>query len=198
MPPKKYYAVKNGKKTGIFNTWNECKAQVDGFKGAIYKSFTNLDDAKNFLSGEEKAITFDDDTAVAYVDGSYNVSTHEYSCGVLLLYKGEKLEFSKKYENEEMADMRNVAGEIMGAVTAMQYCYNNNIKKLVVYHDYQGLSMWANGAWKTNKEGTKNYAEFCAKCREKVEISFVKVKAHSGDVNNDKADELAKKALGIL
>lgn len=35
----KFYAVRKGKKTGIFSTWDECKEQVTGYKGAIYKSF---------------------------------------------------------------------------------------------------------------------------------------------------------------
>ena len=35
----KYYAVKKGKTLGIYKSWDECKAQVDGFSGAEYKSF---------------------------------------------------------------------------------------------------------------------------------------------------------------
>jgi viroplasmin and RNaseH domain-containing protein len=46
---KKVYAVRNGKKTGVFNTWDECKEQVNGFKGAEYKSFKTLEEAKNIL-----------------------------------------------------------------------------------------------------------------------------------------------------
>lgn len=41
----KYYAVKNGRKPGIYSSWDECKKQVEKFKGAIYKSFTSLEDA---------------------------------------------------------------------------------------------------------------------------------------------------------
>ncbi|MBK8473011.1 MAG: RNase H1/viroplasmin domain-containing protein [Sphingobacteriales bacterium] len=35
---KKYYVVWTGRKTGIFRTWDECKAQVDGFAQARYQS----------------------------------------------------------------------------------------------------------------------------------------------------------------
>ena len=35
----KFYAVKQGRKTGIFTSWDEAKAQVDGYSGAVYKSF---------------------------------------------------------------------------------------------------------------------------------------------------------------
>ena len=30
----KYYAVRKGKTPGIYNSWSECKLQVDGFSGA--------------------------------------------------------------------------------------------------------------------------------------------------------------------
>ena len=46
---EKFYAVKKGKKTGIFSTWDECKEQVTGFKGAVYKSFKTLSEAEAFL-----------------------------------------------------------------------------------------------------------------------------------------------------
>ena len=53
----KYYAVRAGRKTGIFRTWDECKEQVSGFSGASYKSFTTKEKAEDFLnSGAKKAI----------------------------------------------------------------------------------------------------------------------------------------------
>ena len=33
--------------------------------------------------------------------------------------------------------------------------------------------------------------------RQKIQISFIKVLAHSGDIYNEIADQLAKKAVGI-
>lgn len=45
---KKYYAVKKGYKTGIFESWDECKKQVIGYSGAIYKSFEVLNEALEY------------------------------------------------------------------------------------------------------------------------------------------------------
>ncbi len=39
MAAKKVYAVRKGHKVGLFDTWEECKAAVDGFSGAEYKVF---------------------------------------------------------------------------------------------------------------------------------------------------------------
>lgn len=46
MAKKKIYVVWNGIVPGIYKTWDECKAQVSGYDGAIYKSFTTLDEAQ--------------------------------------------------------------------------------------------------------------------------------------------------------
>lgn len=36
---KKFYVVWKGKIPGVYNTWDECKKQIEGFQGAQYKSF---------------------------------------------------------------------------------------------------------------------------------------------------------------
>ena len=43
-----------GRIPGVYDTWNECKAQVDGFEGAKYKSFESLAEAhQQFKAGYE-------------------------------------------------------------------------------------------------------------------------------------------------
>lgn len=48
---KKYYTVWKGHKTGVFDNWNDCKAQITNFEGAQYKSFPSFDAAKAALKG---------------------------------------------------------------------------------------------------------------------------------------------------
>jgi ribonuclease HI len=45
----KYYVVWKGHKAGIFESWDDCKAQIKDYKGAQYKSFTSFDTAKKAL-----------------------------------------------------------------------------------------------------------------------------------------------------
>ena len=47
----KYYAVRCGRKTGIFTDWASCKEAVDGFPGAEFKSFKKESDALRYLDG---------------------------------------------------------------------------------------------------------------------------------------------------
>ncbi|MEB3024432.1 MULTISPECIES: ribonuclease H family protein [unclassified Parvimonas] len=202
---KKYYAVKVGKSTGIYNNWEDCKKQVTGFSGAIYKSFPTLEEAKEYLNNgnvENEVNSFNleniaDDEILAYVDGSYKKDTLEYGYGVVLILKDDIIEFFGKGENPEVAKSRNVTGELFGSIRAISEAIRLKKKKITVFYDYQGISSWANGEWKCNLPLTIGYKDKIRDFRKEIEILFVKVKAHSNDKYNDLADHLAKKSLEI-
>ncbi|KAM5263940.1 ribonuclease H1 isoform 2-T2 [Ctenodactylus gundi] len=44
-----FYAVRRGRRTGVFLTWNECRAQVDRFPAARFKKFATEDEAWAFV-----------------------------------------------------------------------------------------------------------------------------------------------------
>ena len=54
---KKYYTVWKGHQTGVFESWDDCKAQIKDFKGAQYKSFFTFDAAKVALKENYKDYT---------------------------------------------------------------------------------------------------------------------------------------------
>lgn len=192
----KYYAVKNGKQVGIYLTWEECEKQVKGFKGALYKSFPTKEQALEYI--EETKIEETIDGLVAYVDGSYNIKSMVYGYGCVLL-EGQHViqQFYGKGNEEDYVSMRNVAGEILGSEVAIRYAIENSYKLICIYYDYEGIEKWANKTWKANKTGTIAYQKFIEESRQKIQISFVKVLAHSGDMYNEVADKLAKRAVGI-
>ena len=66
MAENKFYAVKKGRLTGIFNTWPECDQQVKGFPGAVFKGFPTEQAARAWLSGEPEFLSlFPDDAGTA-------------------------------------------------------------------------------------------------------------------------------------
>ena len=121
-----------------------------------------------------------------------------YGYGCVLLYGQNVIEqFNGKGHSEDYVTMRNVAGEIIGSEMAIRYAIKHGYQFICIYYDYEGIEKWANGLWKANKIGTQAYQRFIEESRKSIDISFVKVLAHSGDVYNDVADALAKKAVGI-
>lgn len=219
----KYYAVRAGKTPGIYTSWDACKAMVHGYPGAVYKSFKTRAEAEAFLgesSGGTKAYSeaagegqrtaaaglLAEKTAkaaglpavYAFVDGSYNVATGVYGYGGFLIHGGEKEILQGAGDEPEMASMRNVAGEVLGSMAAVERAVELGLPELTVYYDYMGIEMWANGSWKRNKAGTIAYHDYIASVRDQIKLSFVKVKGHSGVEGNEEADRLAKEAVGNL
>lgn len=192
----KYYAVKNGITPGIYESWDDAKAQVEGFQNAQYKSFSNLEDARAFLNGETR-LDFTPSENSAYVDGSYNPANGEYSFGAVLFTDGKEIRFKKKYPADEYSEHRNVAGEIKGAGFVINYCINHNIKSLDLYYDYEGIHSWFSGLWKAKTPIAKAYVEFAQSARDKIDVNFIKVKSHTNVKYNEIVDMLAKEALGI-
>jgi len=113
----KFYAVANGRKIGIFNTWDETKPLIDGFPGAKYKSFTSWSDAQNYINDnnnttrrnntkgneyEQKPISETittheietDNTMIVYTDGSCVDKVG--GVGIVILYNDSVVPLSGK------------------------------------------------------------------------------------------------------
>lgn len=209
----KYYAVKAGKKTGIYETWDECREQVDGYSGHAYKSFKTLDEAYEYMGyisgmereikdeesvrGEENVPVYGPGEMIAYVDGSYNGATEEFSYGMVAFVGGETIRSCKAFNDANLAAMRNVAGEIKGSEAAMRLAIEKKCGTLHIYHDYDGIAKWPLGEWKAGKEGTIAYKQFYDSIKPELTVIFHKVTGHSGDKYNDEADALAKSALSL-
>lgn len=193
----KFYAVRKGKKTGVFSTWDECKEQVTGFKGAVYKSFKTLEEAEEFVKGNEEKIENVEavDGVYAYIDGSFDRVNGIYGSGVVIVDGDKKYEFKHAGNREDYAQLHNVAGELEAAKYVMWYAVDKKIKEITLFYDYQGIEAWAVGDWKANLSYTQDYVEFYNKVKAVVKVNFVKVKAHTGIELNEVVDKLAKDAI---
>ena len=88
----KYYAVRIGRNPGIYHTWDECKRETMGFKGASFKKFSTREDAEAFINEieEDKKESAEKDELVVYVDGSYRNSDKSHSYGVYMFNDEEE------------------------------------------------------------------------------------------------------------
>ena len=131
MAKKKIYAVRKGKTTGIFYSWDECSASVNGYPGAEYKSFTTKEEANAYLGNsfavqieEEKkdqkntALDGTESTLTAYVDGSFDPSIGKYAFGCILLTPdGEIIRESGNGQDPESLAIREPCMQFSGRST---------------------------------------------------------------------------------
>lgn len=207
---KKFYAVKVGRKTGIFSKWEDCRKQIIAYPGAIYRGFPTKEEAEKFMKQElspefQKGMELP--AVYAFVDGSFNPKTNVYGYGGFLVVKNldtvNDKEIITKYpiqgcgNEEDMIGMRNVSGEILGSTAAIKKAIELGLDEITIFYDYLGIEMWATGRWKRNKSGTKAYHKFIKHVQDSIDIHFVKVKGHTGIEGNEEADKMAKKAVGI-
>jgi ribonuclease HI len=204
MAAKKIYAVKKGLVTGLYESWDECKAAVDGYSGAEYKSFKTKEEACAYLGMDvpdtDEAVLDEFpkevDSLVTYVDGSYEHSLLKYAFGCVFLLPDKRILTEKgSGNNPDSAKLRNVTGEMLGAMFAVKWALKNGFRKIEIRYDYEGVEKWVTGAWKSKTELTQKYAEAMRNWGSKIAISFTKVAAHTNVYFNEMADELAKSAL---
>lgn len=209
MAKKKIYAVRKGHKTGLFNTWAECQKATAGYSGAEFRGFTEKEEALVFLNMETtKTVSGDkskeaagvvevpENMVIAYVDGSFEKSIGRYAFGcVLLTPDGQEIRESGSGSDPAGVAIRNVAGEMLGAMNAVKWAQENGYPAVEIRYDYEGVEKWVTGVWRAKTPLTSKYAVHMQEAGKKIQISFCKVAAHTGNHYNEEADQLAKSAL---
>ncbi len=210
---KKIYAIKEGFDSEnnikvvdkIVYSWDECLKYVKGVKGAKYKSFTSMEDVEEYLnmgSGflKKGVDEYPLDKVQAYIDGSYNTASEKYSYGMVVVKEDVILHIENgASEDNSSKDIRQIAGELKGAIKALEYARDNGIKELILIHDYVGVCYHATGFWERKEESSKKYyADFNYLTEANgIKVTFVKVDSHTGDLFNEIVDEFAKKAINV-
>ncbi len=219
---KKFYAVKKGKRTGIFLTWEECREAVEGFPGAEHKGFATEEEARSYLgengsagqevssgqraadSSKEKGALLPpageelppEGTLLAYVDGSYSEGLQKYAFGcVFILPDGRIYTEAGNGDNPQSLALRNVAGEMLGAMYAVKTALANGFSAVEIRYDYEGIEKWVTGAWRSKTELTQKYAQAMREWGSRIRLTFLKVAAHRGERFNELADSEAKRGL---
>lgn len=262
MAKKVAYVVFVGRKTGIFTSWDEVKAQVNGFPGQKQQGYTSMEDAEaawaawtsgsgagttdvcsagrvNSAAGTtgtvhkisagsktgagsvEEALRTHElgenidanlifphiDGPIAYTDGSYNSMLGRYAYGTIIFPNPQdltdQLQISGSGEVDEYKTANNVAGEVLGAVTAMEFALEQGWKKITIFHDYNGLAYWAKAMpgmtrrWQAKTPIAQYYQKRYDELSQMIDVDFFWVRGHSRDHYNDIVDALAKRELGI-
>ena len=151
---KKYYTVWKGHHTGVFETWDDCKAQITNFKGAVYKSFTTFDEAKKAYKSDPKDYLGKDKKTKKKLTkeqleryGEPNLDSISVDAAVSgnpgkLEYRGVDTKSKKQlFKQGPFESGTNNIGEFLAIIHGLAYLKKRNANK-VLYTDSRTAMAW--------------------------------------------------------
>lgn len=219
---KNYYVVKVGRNPGIYETWDECKKQIEGFSNEIHKGFDTLEEDQEFLNLEdeisiknknedidvrkindeikEEIKNLKDDEVIAFVDGPYNGKTNISGYGAIIFQSNDKenrlcKSFSKNNVLSDFLKERNATAELEAAKDAIYWAIENKKNKIKICYDYFGIEKFITKEWKAKSPYSIIYVNFIENNRDKINITFKHTPSHKGIIYNEEVDKLAKSSL---
>ncbi|MEF3273664.1 MAG: ribonuclease HI [Chloroflexus sp.] len=219
---KQYYLVVRGRKPGWYQQWegvDGAAAQVSGFPNALYKGFSSVEAAQEWVATlppadhaqarallpltpgkpSDPPVAMPAATVVMYTDGSALGNPGPGGYGVVLRYNHHHKELSGGFcltTNNRMELMACIAG--LRALKHPSKVVIHSDSAYVVQGMQQGWARrWQANNWmRTPTEAAKNadlWAELLQLCSQH-QVEFVQVPSHSGIPDNERCHELAIKA----
>lgn len=151
-PKNNYYVVWEGHQTGIFDSWDKCKKQVDGYAAAKYKGFTTLDEAKtafgssvwNYYGKSDKA-PVNSALRKLYGEPLQQAICVDAACSGnpgVLEYRGVNMITGQEiFHRGPFPQGTTNIGEFLAIVTGLAWLQQNKIS-LPLYSDSRNAILW--------------------------------------------------------
>ena len=168
MPKNKFYVVWTGRKPGIFESWNQCKAQVEGFDGARYKGFPTkemaeaayYDNFEKYYSkdlAEPKKVICSDPLIGEPIPDSICVDAACKGNPGILEYRGvDTKSGAELFRQGPFPEGTVNLGEFLAIVHALGYLKQRNSDWIVYSDSHTAITWIRNKAVKTNLQRTVN------------------------------------------
>ena len=165
----KFYTVWKGHHTGVFDNWDDCKAQITDFKGAVYKSFKTFEAAKKALKEDYKDYVGKDKTFKSELsedqlkkigEPNYNsISVDAASSGNpgTMEYRGVDTKTKKElFKQGPFEEATNNVGEFLAIVHALALLKKQKSNRIIYTDSKTALSWVKKKACNTKLERTAN------------------------------------------
>lgn len=166
----KFYAVRNGLKVGIVETWAECQAMTKGVSGVEFKSFTSREEAEAYMNGEdtpksvvEIAKPTDGDHVNLYVVGGEDDKLS--AVGVVIETQSKMYRFFGSISCPEFQALRAIGSKLLGVLVGVQLCREMGFRFIHIVSDYEGVEKWYNGSWAAKGVPQNHYISMMNKFR---------------------------------
>ena len=140
MAAKKFYVVWKGFKPGVYLSWNDCKNQIDGYKGAQYKSYkTNTLAQKAFLNGKD--ISDEDQSNASIITASLSVDAACSGNPGVMEYQGVNTQTKEQVFHQKFPQGTNNIGEFLALVHGLAFLQQQK-STIPVYSDSKIAIGW--------------------------------------------------------
>ena len=199
-----FYAVAKGIKTGVYNSLNECKRNVEEFEEPVYKKFETEKDAIDFIEEYKNNL-------YVYTDGScINNGSKNAKAGIGIFFsKKDPRNLSRELIGENLTN--NIA-ELTAIIEAINLIKKEPFKNKIIVTDSEyaikctttyGKKLEANNWLTATKKETPPNLELVKevyRLTNKYNIQYQHIDAHTGlkdrhSIGNENADLLANSSI---
>ena len=143
---KKFYVVWVGAQPGIYTQWNQCEAQIKGYPGARYKSFTSKQEAEAAFAQAPPTPQPKQKTTLvhrtAFEPRSLAVDAACSGNPGVMEYQGVYTQTNARIFHQKFPLGTNNIGEFLGIVHALAYLKQHNELTMPVYSDSVNAIKW--------------------------------------------------------
>jgi ribonuclease HI len=202
MSSQNYYVIYKGNKTGIFNSWDECKLNIQGYPNAIFKKFNNIEHAQYFLINgimpplDQSYINNDNHISI-FTDGSTIRKNNIVKYGYGVYIPDLKIEISQPFIDDNPTNNRCELTAILVGINIITKEYSN-IKDIHIYTDSKySILMLSKNEYDIDTPNLDLLEKIQTIIIENnINIHYHKVQAHTGytdnvSIANDIVDKLA-------
>ena len=216
-----FYAVAKGNNIGIYYFWNDCKEQVIGYKGAIYKKFSNESEAEDYILNINSVSTeffeniyskFNDSNSdyFVYTDGScYNNGKINAISAIGIFFEENNNKNVSKIVDSLDFNHTNNSAELLAILQAYELIKNDLINKkicIVTDSDYSIKCATSYGEKCAKQHWNKNIPNknlvknlyIIYKTNPNLKLKHIKAHTNAQDIHslgNKEADKLAYNAI---
>lgn len=185
-----FYAVKKGKKTGLYEDWASCQEQIKGFPNAEFHKFDDEKDALRYLMGEElkpkakpksEIVKLKSNTQCnVFTGGVYVKDQSRCNLAIIIEDINGKQTYFTAVIDDFCAKQQTIAAELLSAFVGLQIAMDKEYTDINLYSNWDGIKKWA------TKEHAPKSQPACAFVRYLDEIS------HTTNINIGQLKEVDK------
>ena len=156
MSKSKFFVVWEGKEPGIYRSWEECKRQIHGFEGAIYKGFATEVEAReamvspcwDYIGKNAKTKKLSSEDISKFGTPNLESLSVDAACSGnpgLMEYRGVYTKTGEEiFRQGPFKDGTNNVGEFLALVHGLAFLQQKN-STLPIYTDSKTALAWVKG-----------------------------------------------------